>query len=233
MELTARTVEDKKFATAMRGYSKEEVDAFMATIGAHISTLEQQLGIAQVKAHKAQEKLDLLEDDLATKHAETEAARATIIDEARREAASISATASSMNDSEEAAAAAKTASAIIAEAETKAALRLADLDTMKTAAIEKSSEITKAAEDAAELREAEADRVLDAARRQARAMHAETEVTRSEIEDQLAQLRSILVAAQAGDSSDLQEANVILRNGNEIVIDLSERAKRPDTATTS
>jgi DivIVA domain-containing protein len=232
MELTARMVEDKNFSTAMRGYSKEEVDAFMATVGTHFSTLEQQLNIAQVKAQKAQEKLDLLEDNLSAKHAEAEAARATIIDEARREASSITAVASSIDATDETAAAAKTAAAIVSEAETKAALRLADLDAMKNTAIEKSSAITKAAEDAAGLREAEADRVLDAARRQARSMHAESEVAKSEIQDQLAQLRNILVAAQGGDSDELQEANVILRNGNEIVIDLSERVKTPDTATT-
>ena len=63
-------------------------------------------------------------------------------------------------------------------------------------------------------------------------MHAESEVAKSEIQDQLAQLHDILVAAQGGDSDELQEANVILRNGNEIVIDLSERVKTPDTATT-
>lgn len=224
MELTARMVEDKRFPTSMRGYSKEDVDTFMSAVASQVSNLEQQLNTAQVKAQKAQGKLDHLNDMLDAKLAEAETARTKIIEEAQREAASLATVAGSMDETGARAAAAKTAAAIVAEAETKAALRLQDIDAMKTAAAEKSARIIKAAEDTATLREAEADRVLEAARRQARSMHAESEMAKSEIEDQLAQLRKILTAAQVEGTEELTDANVILRDGNEIVIDLSERA---------
>jgi DivIVA domain-containing protein len=229
MELTARMVEDKRFSTSMRGYSKEDVDTFVSAIASQVSKLEQQLTTAEVKTQKAQEELDHLRDGLDAKHAEIEAARIKIIEESQREAASIATVAGSMEETGASAGAVKTAAAIVAEAETKAALRLQDLDAMKTEATDKAARIVKAAEETATLREAEADRVLDAARRQARSMHAESEIAKSEIEDQLVQLRKILVAAQAGDSDELTDANVILRNGNEIVIDLSERSHVPES----
>jgi DivIVA domain-containing protein len=225
MEITARMIEDKRFSFSMRGYSKEDVDTFVSAIASQVSTLEQQLNTAEVKAQKAQDKLDHLEDMLDAKLAEAEAARSKIIEEAQRKAASFTTVAGSMDETGASAAAAKTAAAIVAEAETKAALRLQDLDAMKAEAASKSAQIIKSAEATATLREAEADRVLDAARRQARSMHAESEIAKSEIEDQLGQLRKILVAAQAGGSDELTDAKVILLNGNEIVIDLSEGAQ--------
>ena len=219
MGFSSREVEDKRFSVSRRGFDKDEVVAYLSQVAKQLSTTEEQLAIAQAKAARTQEELDGLNDALDTRLAEAQNARDAIIEEAKREAERISAAGGDAQS-------ARTAAAIVAEAETKAELRLAEVETILESARADADRILKNAEYDAGLKVAEAERIVDVARRESRKMHQDTEKERTDIETTLRELRRILTAAEAGGGDD--EVNVIVRNEGEIIVDLSAApAKQP------
>ena len=214
MGFSSREVEDKRFSTSLRGFDRDEVIAYLSQVAKQMSTTEEQLAIAQRKAARAQEELDQLNDVLENRLVEAQRARDAIIEEAKREAAALTMAGGDAD-------AARTAAAIISEAETKAELRLGEVDRILESARADADRMLKNAEYDADLKVAEAERVMDVARREARKMHQDTEKERSDIEATLVELRRILVTANA-DGGDPEAVNVIVRNHGEIVVDLSE-----------
>ena len=231
MELSAREVQDKDFATALRGYDRAEVDAFLEAVAHQHSRLEEELAIATAKAERAREELDRLNDVLESRLEETRLARAAILDEARTEAAAIVATAHEADDDGGDTHAVTAASAVLAEAETKAEIRLKEVEAIRVQAEAEAVEREHEAEQVAAIRMAEADRVLDEARRDAREIRRRAEADRSEMESQLAQLRRIVAAAATFEGDDLSEINIEIRDGNEVVIDLTTPLHVPAETT--
>ncbi|MGI9666357.1 MAG: DivIVA domain-containing protein [Acidimicrobiia bacterium] len=216
MGLSSREVEGHKFSTSMRGYDKTEVDTFLGEIAKQLSTNEEQLAIATSRAERAKEELDSLNDVLEARLAEAQSAREAILQKAKAEAAQI---ASTSDGGIETADASRKAAAIVSEAETKASLRMAQVDTAIEQAEADAERITKAADDDAGLKLAEADRVLENARREAREMHKATEAARTELESNVLELRKLVATANAADG-DLHDVNIVVRNGEEIIVDL-------------
>jgi DivIVA domain-containing protein len=229
MEGSARHIVEHEFPTSLRGYDRDRVRAFLGEVADRQSNLEERLAIAEAKERRAREELDSLTDVLERRLDEAKAARDTIIDEARREAAAIVEAAHHGVDSTDADAA-RTASAIVSEAETKAALRLRESEDRLADAYARAAEIVREANVTADLRLAEADRILDEARTTARSMRHDAERDRAEIEAQLDQMRGILAAAAGDGGEGLAEANVILTSGSDIIVDL--RASESAAATT-
>lgn len=219
MEMSAHGIESHRFSTSMRGFDKDEVTAFLGEVSAHVGRLDEQLAIATAHANRAQEELDSLHDVLDRRIAEAQAARVAIVKKAEREAEEILAAAAT-GDGPEAAGAARTAAAIIHEAELKATMLNQRAEADVAAAKAEAENVLRNAEATANLRLAEADRVLDEARGRAKAVRIETERNRSEIEDHLAEVRRILMAARIGGTDDLEAGNVILTKGTDVIIDL-------------
>lgn len=212
MGLSSREVEEKRFTASLRGFDKNEVIQYLAQVAKQLSATEEQLAIAETKAAKVQGELDRLNDALEARLVEAQSARDAIIEEAKREAAKIS---ESGGDAQTA----RTAAAILSEAETKADLRLAEVDTILESARADAERILKDADYEAELKVAEAERIVDTARREARKMRRAAEKERTQIETTLHELRRSLTAAEAGDGDG--QVNVIVRNEGEIIVDLS------------
>ena len=110
---------------------------------------------------------------------------------------------------------------------------MAEVDAIIAEATEKADAIIAEAEATAQRRMDEADRVLDVAHRDARKIHADSERYRSEMEEHLREVRALLAAA--GDPTDggLSSANVVLKDGNEIIVDLRDAAVQRDDAVES
>ena len=212
MELSARVVQDKTFGTARRGYDRTEVDAFLDEVARHQSRLEEALAIAEAKAERSRERLQSLEDDLDARIDETRRAREAILDEARNEAAAIVRTAKDTATADDPHAV-EAATAVVSEAETKAMIRLKEVEAIRTQAEQEAAEIEREAAQKADLRLAEADRTLDEARREARDIRRRAEADRSEMETQLGLLRRIVVTAAELDGRDLSEVNIEVRDG--------------------
>ena len=227
MELSARGIESHRFSTSLRGYDKDEVAAFLAEVGAHVGRLDEQLAIAHARATRAQEELDSLHDVLDRRLAEAQAARAAIVEKAEHEAEEILA-AAARGEGPDTAGAARTAAAIISEAEVKAAMRIEQAEAEVAAAQLEAETIVRKAEATADLRLAEADRALDEAHGRAKSVRTETERNRSEIENHLAEVRKILMAARAGGTDDLEAGSVILTKGTDVIIDLRAVPSRVD-----
>lgn len=227
MELSTRGIETHRFSTSLRGFDKDEVAAFLAEVGAHVRRLDEQLAIANARANRAQEELDSLHDVLDRRLSEAQAARTAIVEKAEREAAAILA-AAALGDGPDTAGAARTAAAIIHEAELKATMRIEEAEVAVAAARAEAETTLRNAEATAVLRLAEADRALDEAHGRAKSVRVETERNRSEIEDHLAEVRKILMAARVGGTDDLEAANVILTKGTDVIIDLRAVPSRVD-----
>jgi DivIVA domain-containing protein len=211
MELSGRMIEDRRFGTSMRGYTKAEVDEFLAAVGAHVSSVEERLAIAEAKATRSHDQLESLQDDLESRIADAQQARAKILDEARAEAAAITARAGGGGSSD-----GSRAAAIVAEAEAKAALRLREVDGIVEEARARARRIEAEATTNAEHTAAEAERLLSDARREAKRIREETERYRTEMQSHLSEVRGMLDAASATGSDD-----------GEIVVDLREDATSP------
>lgn len=225
MELSARKIQDQRFATSLRGYDRTEVDAFLDDAAAYVSGLEEQLAIAGRKADKATTELDALKASIDTELEEARRARATIIDEARAEAAAMTQAAGHGEGSD----ASRSAAAIIAEAEAKAKLRTDEVVQITERARAEADRIVGDAEEIAGRREAEADRVLEAARAEAKQIRAESDRYRREMETHLADVRRILLAA-GPEGSKADSARVILSSGEELTVDLTADAEDRSTA---
>ena len=219
MAMSARVIQERRFTTALRGYDRDEVIAFLTEVATGMASLEEQLAIARAKAAKSQEQLEALDDALERHIAETHAARAAIIEEARREAEEILAAARRADDGT--AASARTAAAIIADAESRAVTVGADADELVARAAESAADIVRQAEQTAAVRIAEADRVLDEARGAARRIRSDAERDRAEILERVARFRSLLADM---DPRALADARVILSDGEQVVIDLTDAA---------
>lgn len=217
MELSARTIQDHRFASSMRGYRKEDVDTFLAEAAAYVSNLEEHLAIARTRADKSEQELADMRNRIDTELAEARRARAAIIDEAKAEAASM-VDAPRTGDGTDAARAA----AIVQEAELKAQRRLADVDGILADARADAERIVDEAEAAATRREAEADRVLDAARAESKRLHEETEQYRAEMERNLAEIKRILQSTKDSTQQASGVPSVGLDDRDQIVVDLRE-----------
>lgn len=228
MGLSARNVQDRSFSTSMRGYDRNEVADYLAQVADHVEGLEERLAIAQAKAARAQAELHRLNDVIDTRLAEANEARSTIIEEARREAESIVANAGQTAQPIENAAAVRTSAAIIAEADAKADLRMKTISALGEQARQEAAEIEFSAKQAAELKLAEADRVVEAARRDARDIRRRAEADRSEMEVQLEHLRRVVASAEASEGADLGDATIELRDSGRIVVDLTAPASVPE-----
>jgi DivIVA domain-containing protein len=231
MGLSAREVQERSFSTARRGYDRDEVDGYLDDLAQHLSVLEEQMAIASAKAERAQRELDRINDVLDTRLTETHEARRTILDEARREAAVIVSTANELEGSSADTDAINAAAAIVAEAEARAEIRLGEVEAIIEQARQEALQSQRDTAQTAELRLAEADRVIEDARKDAREIRRIAEADRSEMEDQLAHLRRIVVAAGATDGRNLSAANIELRDNGDIVVDLTASATvREDTS---
>ncbi|GMR02058.1 MAG: hypothetical protein BMS9Abin20_0384 [Acidimicrobiia bacterium] len=226
MELSSMDIEERRFSTALRGYNRSEVQSFRIEVGRTVRGLEEHIAIEQTRAAESQRELTELRAKIDDMLEDATQARHKIIEEAKREALAITARVGSLEDASTLADAAERAAAIVAEAETKAALRLKDVGRVKEAARTEAERIVAAAQQDAAATEAEATQVLDDARRQARATRAEVETERAAIVTEVADLKRIAEATRSGegDLEALESANVILRSGNEITIDLREVA---------
>ena len=222
MGLSSREVQDRTFSTAIRGYDRAQVDAFVGAVANHLSKLEEDLAIASAKAERAREELERLHDVLDARVEETHRARAAILEEARAEAAAIVTAAKHADGGD--GDAARRAGAIIAEAEAKAELRLKEIDAIRAQAESEAAELRKHTEEAAELRMAEADRVLDGARREARDIRRSAEADRSSAEHELRHLRAIVSAVSGVEAKDLAEVRIELGDGGDLVVDLAGSA---------
>ena len=217
MELSGRMIEDRRFGTSMRGYTKAEVDEFLAAVGAHVSSVEERLAIAEAKATRSREQLESLQDDLEARIAEAQQARATILDEARAEAAAITARADAAGSPD-----GSKAASVLAEAEAKAALRLREVDGIVEQARTRAQRIEAEAAANAEQSAAEAERLVSDARREAKRIRQETERYRTEMQSHLSEVRGMLDAASAAPSDD-----------GEIVVDLRDDVTSPTAAPDS
>ena len=220
MGLSSREVQDRTFSTAIRGYDRAQVDAFVGSVANHMSKLEEDLTIATAKAERARGELERLHDVLDARVEETHQARAAILEEARAEATAIVAAAEHADGGN--GDAARRAGAIIAEAEAKAEIRLREIDAIRTQAEAEAAELRRQTEQAAELRMAEADRVLDEARREARDIRRGVEADRSAAEHQLRRLRAIVSAVSGVEEQELADVRIELGDGGDVVVDLTE-----------
>jgi cell division initiation protein len=230
MGLSAREVQDQKFSTSMRGYDRAEVGEYLNQIADHQAHLEERLAIAEAKASKAQENYDKLNDVLETKLAETHEARKTILAEARQQAETIVATSKKVGETMGDPSAVHAGAAIISEAETKAELRMKQVESLQEQALHEAAETAREAQQTADLKLAEADRVIEAARKDARDIRRAAEADRSEMEVQLAHLRRIVAAANESDGKDLSDAHIELRDNGNLVVDLTAPATQEASA---
>jgi len=229
MELSSRGVEDRKFGSSVRGYDRGEVDEFVRDIARAMSTLEERLAIAERSAGESDRLLAEMQTRIDQELQDATDARRTIIDEAKREALAISAGVTSLGESGVVGDVAERANAIVAEAETKASIRLQEVSDIVDGARTRADRTIKVAQEDAAATRAEASLVLDDARRRAKEVRTLAETERSAIVSEISDLKKIADAARSGseDLEALETANVILSSGSEITIDLRDEARRP------
>ncbi len=224
MKPFSREIQEHQFPSAMRGYSRTEVDAFLTDCGAHMGSLEERLRIAEVRAARSEDELADLRADIDNLLRDATDARRKIIEEAKAEAMTIADQSASIDGSEELTEAAAKATAIISEAESAASLRLMSVEQLRSTAQDEAATIVRQAEETAALTlaEAEADRLLEKARMDANSMREETESTRAAMEAQLAEIRRILGAArtQTIGLDDLAKVGVSSSSEPDLVVDL-------------
>ncbi len=227
MELSSKDIAGEHFTSAMRGYSKSQVRSFLTDVERAMRSLEERHAIESARAAHAEQDLAEMRTQLDDLVAEATEARHKIIEQAKRDAVEIAERTASGLDGATIADAAECAASIIARAESDAASRLAEIEQLcESAKAEAERTMIAAQEDAATTR-AEAARVLDDARRQAKTIRTQAETERAAIVEEISHLERIASAAKAGDVEGLEAANVILRSGTEITIDLREEAVEP------
>ncbi|NHZ70390.1 MAG: DivIVA domain-containing protein [Proteobacteria bacterium] len=229
MELSSRTIEERRFSSAMRGYDRTEVDSFLGEVARVMGGLEERLAIAERRAAQSETEIADLRTRVDKELQEATEARRRIINEAKREALAINAGVEQPGDASIVVDAAERAAAIVAEAETKAMLRLQEVDEIvDTARQEAERTVATAQEDAATTR-AEASLVLSDARRRAKEVRAAAEAERSSVVGDISELKRIAEVARTGgsDLESLEIANIILTSGAEITIDLRDEVAAP------
>ncbi len=230
MEPFSREIQEHQFSSAMRGYGRVEVDAFLTECAGRMGALEERLRITEVRAARSEEELAGLRAEIDVLLQDAMEARRKIIEEAKAEAMAIVHQSASMDVSDELPHATATASTIVSEAETAASLRLMEVERLREAAEDDATAIVRRAEETAALTQAEADRLLEKARMDANSKREETESTRASMEAQLAEIRRILETARTGtiDLDDLTKVGVSSGPDPEVVVDL-----RDETTTTA
>ncbi len=224
MELSSGDIAGRRFKSAMRGYSRKDVRAFLDDVERSMRGLEERLAIESARAEHAERELKALEARIDAEIEEATAARHRMIEQAKREADEIVARVCAEAGTGTISYAAECAAAIVARAEADASRRLAEVDRVREEADAEAARTVAAAEQDAATTRAEATRVLDEARREARAMRVEAEAERAAIVEEITRLERIATAAADGDVEALEAVNVILRSGTEITIDLRDAA---------
>ncbi|MEE8456851.1 MAG: DivIVA domain-containing protein [Acidimicrobiia bacterium] len=156
MEPFSREIQEHQFSSAMRGYGRVEVDAFLTKCAGHMGALEERLRITEVRAARSEEELAGLRAEIDVLLQDAMEARRTIIEEAKAEAMAIVHQSASMDGSDELPRATASASAIVSEAETAASLRLMEVERLREAAEDDATAIVRRAEETAALTQAEA-----------------------------------------------------------------------------
>jgi len=229
MELSSRDIEERAFGSSVRGYNRREIDGFLHDVSRTVGTLEERLAIAERRAGESERKVAEMRTRIDQELQEATDARRTIIDEAKREALAINASAGSLSERGLVGDAAERAAAIVAEAETKASIRLQEVSNIVDGARSRAEQTIKAAQQDAAATRAEAAVVLEDARRRAKEVRSHAETERSAAVSDISELKRIADAARTGteDLEALETANVILTSGSEITIDLRDEAKHP------
>lgn len=215
MELSSRHIQDKEFATARRGYDRDEVDSFTTDCAAFVSALEERTRTAEVRAASSERELAAQTADIDVLLQEATDARRKIIDEARAEANDIANQAEEADGSPETVDATSKAAAIINEAEHAARMRTEGLEQLRMVAEQDAESIIRRAEQSAAMTQAEADRVLQKAKLDANSMQEEARATKASMDSQLAEIRRLLDATRAAEAD------------TDLVVDLRERATQP------
>lgn len=215
MELSSRHIQDKVFATARRGYDRDEVDSFTTDCAAFVSALEERTRTAEVRAASSERELAAQTANIDVLLQEATDARRKIIDEARAEANDISNQAEEADGSPETVDATSKAAAIINEAEHAVRMRTEGLEQLRMAAEHDAESIIRRAEQSAAMTQAEADRVLQKAKLDANSMQEEARATKASMDSQLAEIRRLLDATRAAEAD------------TDLVVDLRERATQP------
>jgi len=227
MEPFSREIQEHQFSTALRGYDRAEIDVFLTDCGSHMARLEERLRIAQVRAADCEVELAGLHGDIEALLQDATDARRIIIEEAKAEAKAIADQSSSVGQSDELTHAAATAAAIISEAEAAASLLASSSEQERASAEEETARIVRRAEESAAQTQAEADRILDKARMDANSIREETTSIRSSMEDQLAEIRRMLVATRIGGLDDDASTGDLSRDDSDLVIDLRDESTTP------
>lgn len=145
MEPFSREIQEHQFSSAMRGYGRVEVDAFLTECAGHMGALEERLRITEVRAARSEEELAGLRAEIDGLLQDAMEARRTIIEKAKAEAM-----------------------AIVSEAETAASLRLMEVERLRGAAEDMDAnsmrEETESIRASMEAQLAEIRRILDTAR---------------------------------------------------------------------
>jgi DivIVA domain-containing protein len=215
MEVSSRQIQDRRFATAIRGYDRAEVDRFRAECAAHTSALEERTKIAEVHAASIEKELAILRSESDVLLQEARDARHKIIEEAKAEASLITSQASAAGGSSELSDAASKAAAIIAEAEASATLRIEGIEQIRGVAEKKAAGIIKRAEESAAMTQAEVDRQLHKAR-------LDSNSIRASMEAQLAEIRQVI-------EDDSSSYEVDGDDGSELLIDLRGDIKEAES----
>ena len=235
MELSGCQIQEHQFTSALRGYNRGEVKAFIEICAKQMGALEERLRIAEVSASKSETELADLRAEINELLEDATEARRLIIEEAKAEAATIARQSAAMGGSGELLDAATRATAILSEAESAASLRLKDVEQLRNAAEDAATAIVRRAEETAALTQAEADRLLDKARMDTNSMREESASIQASIEAQLAEIRRILEAARSGsvDLEDLASAGISGASDSDLVIDLRHGETVAETQDTS
>ncbi len=215
-------ITEHRFKTAMRGYDTTEVREFLGEIDRAIRVLEERVAISDARAERAEREAADIEARIDAVVAETNEARHRIIDQAKREAIEIARRAGAGDDAPLVADAAERAAIIVARAEEDAERRRAEIGRIEEAARAEADRIIARAREDAEATRAEANRVLQEARHEARAVREQAEADRASMVEEIARLERIVAAATADGLETLETANVILRSGSEVTIDLRD-----------
>ncbi len=233
MELRSTDVEVTEFSTAMRGYDRDEVNAFVQRVARAMADLEERVNIATTRAERLDKELRDLrraDDRAAQVYAEAVVAKEDMLARAAAEAADIVAAA------RERAATATDAGAAIEAAEARAA------EIESEARREAEAMATAAAIGLEEARK-EADRLVAAAREraqeEARRILTDAEAEHAELTAALRQLRGLVadLEARAATAIDrpaaLTDVEIAIGEAEEVSVDLRDRLRGTPAAATA
>ena len=227
MNLSPKDIGEHRFKTAISGYNKGEVRNFLGELERAMRSLEEHLAIETARAEHSENELTELQsrtDDLV---AEATEARHKMIEQAKREATEIVVRAGAGAGAATIADAAECAAGIITRAEADAKRQLDEAAELCEAARVEVDRTLNASQNDAAATKAEASRVLEDARREARIIRGQAEAERAVVVEEVSRLERIAESERNGNLESLEVANVILRSGTEITIDLRDEALTP------